>query len=177
MTLPVYVREGFLSIEECEASRTLLPGRPPNAAVNTSSYEARSQPKVRRGRATFIRHESLSARIAEAVRSVNERFYRFETSGNEPLQLAEYAVGDFYDWHLDIGPGKAALRKLSASVQLSAPDEYDGGELEIWGSGKTDRAQGTLIVFPSYLLHRVVPVTRGVRRSLVAWFFGATPYR
>ena len=65
-------------------------------------------------------------------------------------------------------------------MQLSDPADYDGGELELKNSTRTlvaPRAQGTLIVFPSFLLHRVAPVTRGTRRSLVGWASGTHPYR
>ena len=65
-------------------------------------------------------------------------------------------------------------RILSASVQLSNPDQYTGGELEIRGSAPADTTQGAMIVFPSYLLHKVHPVESGKRVSLVMWFLGKT---
>lgn len=83
-------------------------------------------------------------------------------------------------WHLDLGGDNLSTRKLSFSVQLSHPDEYDGGELELNLAHSTvvaPRTQGTLVVFPSFLVHRVAPVTRGVRRSLVSWASGTHPYR
>ena len=95
----------------------------------------------------------------------------------EKIQYAEYHDADqgFYDWHIDVTPTKSR-RKLSIVVQLSDPSEYDGGELQIQTGllepvtiGKT---KGLAVVFPTYLLHRVTPVTRGVRRSLVCWIDG-----
>ena len=83
--------------------------------------------------------------------------------------------GTHYDWHVDNNMlTDLPPRKLSMSVQLSDPDDYDGGGLEI-SDGQiveaTD-ARGAVIVFPSYRVHRVTPVTEGVRRSLVVWANG-----
>lgn len=183
--IAVYVREDFLSPGECEAARRLFPPFPPHqAAVNASPVDAHVAPTVRRGRAVFLsveprskEAEALCERLSAQIRSVNDRLYKFDLAEHEDPQLAEYTVGDHYDWHLDLGPGRARLRKLSASVQLSPADGYDGGELEIRGAGAVDRAEGTLIIFPSFLLHRVAPVTRGVRYSLVAWASGETSFR
>ncbi|HXS81027.1 MAG TPA: 2OG-Fe(II) oxygenase, partial [Gammaproteobacteria bacterium] len=81
----------------------------------------------------------------------------------------------FYDWHTDFA-GIRPLRKLSISIQLSRAEDYEGGELELlYGNQpqKLDKTRGTLIAFPSFMLHRVMPVTRGTRWSLVAWVVGA----
>ena len=84
--------------------------------------------------------------------------------------------GSFYDWHYDVNwKGESAYdRKLSICVQLCNPSEYEGGNFE-FDEVKTTadfRSKGTVLVFPSYLRHRVLPVTSGIRRSLVAWFVG-----
>jgi PKHD-type hydroxylase len=67
------------------------------------------------------------------------------------------------------------LRKLSITIQLSNSDDYEGGDLELLYDKepyKLDRSRGTFLVFPSFMLHRVTPVTRGTRWSLVAWIGG-----
>jgi PKHD-type hydroxylase len=67
------------------------------------------------------------------------------------------------------------VRKLSISIQLTDPNEYEGGELYLYDDDKgtvMDKTQGTLILFPSYVLHEVVPVTKGTRNSLVTWVTG-----
>jgi PKHD-type hydroxylase len=116
---------------------------------------------------------------ALAVQANNER-YAFDILGiDEPLQLAEYSKGDFFQWHMDFGPGESSCRKLSLTVQLSDPDTYEGGDLQFMINDKTvnaPRERGTVIIFPSFVLHRVTPVTRGKRRSIVGWISG-TPYR
>ena len=66
-------------------------------------------------------------------------------------------------------------RKLSMSIILN--DDYEGGEFEFYGHKKSIKpTKGTVIVFPSYMVHRVKPVTKGIRYSVVAWFCGE-PFR
>lgn len=96
------------------------------------------------------------------------------------VQYTEYHGTDkgHYDWHHDIDWNRADGydRKLSVTVQLSSPDEYEGGDFEFCEieTPETTRSKlkGSVLVFPSYLQHRVSPVTSGIRKSLVAWFEG-----
>lgn len=120
----------------------------------------------------------LFRRIAQLVADVNRSHFDFALEGLfEGVQLIRYGVGQVaYDWHIDIGrSGTTRSRKLSLSIQLSDESAYQGGALElnpagdIWCAPKT---QGTAIVFPSYMLHRVAPVTQGQRFALVAWIHG-----
>lgn len=102
-------------------------------------------------------------------------FYRFELSGfRDPFLLCQYRTGDGFDWHLDLADEPTSTRKLAFSVQLSHPEEYDGGRLEFMPSGEIpfSRGKGSVIVFPAYLCHRVTRVTRGVRSSIVGWAHG-----
>jgi PKHD-type hydroxylase len=77
---------------------------------------------------------------------------------------------------MDIGHGSGSLRKISVVIQLSDPTEYEGGELQVMNGEEPYRVcnkeKGSLIMFPSFLLHRVTPVTKGCRRSLVLWISG-----
>lgn len=103
------------------------------------------------------------------------KYYGFELTGFvEALQFTSYGTGQHFDWHVDIGVGQTSARKLSLSIQLSEMEDYDGGHLEFTGIslGNEARQIGTAIFFPSYLAHRVKPVTSGQRRSLVAWAYG-----
>lgn len=105
--------------------------------------------------------------------------YGFDMVGFvDALQFTEYGVGQHFDWHVDIGRDQTSLRKLSMTIQLSADGDYDGGELDFVGLSPMPQArvQGSATFFPSYLGHRIHPVTRGVRRSLVAWASGL-PFR
>lgn len=106
----------------------------------------------------------------------------------EQLQFTRYSYKSkqHYSWHIDNDifhddeKSPAPLRKLSFTVQLSEPEEYEGGELLI-DTGVTDqrinsfekfKKKGTIIVFPSFMKHKINPITKGVRYSLVGWFGG-----
>jgi len=100
----------------------------------------------------------------------------------EPAQFTEYPKGGFYDWHMDLNAfgqtGEHPIRKMSMVVLLSDPSEFTGGNLsfEDHGKNKIDLKQGQGIFFASFLRHRVEPVKKGVRRSLVMWF-GGPPFK
>jgi PKHD-type hydroxylase len=94
----------------------------------------------------------------------------------EGAQVYYYPTGGFLDWHMDIGKGFMSTRKLGITLQLSEESEYDGGDLEFMTSEKAPRARGAVVIFPTYMMHRVSKVTRGERYSLVSWAHGP-PYR
>ena len=114
-----------------------------------------------------------------AIHCNNERF-NFDLLGfHQELQIAKYVEGDFFDWHLDFGPGESSIRKLSMTIQLSDPTEYEGGDLQFMINQNivtASREKGTIVVFPSFILHRVTPITKGERQSIVGWVSGP-PYR
>jgi PKHD-type hydroxylase len=113
-------------------------------------------------------------RLRAVVRSANA-LYRVEASGfGEPLHYIEYEAGGGFGWHTDLGAGPMSTRKLSISVQLTDEDEYAGGDLEFCPHGVIPefRGVGHAIVFPSYIAHRVLPITSGMRQALVAWIHG-----
>lgn len=120
-------------------------------------------------------------KIIKLLKISNKAMWNFTiTDVPLDLQLAEYTAdtvdgkNGFYDWHADVGRNISSTRKLSVSVQLSEPTEYEGGDLEfmINRSMKAPREKGTVILFPSYIIHKVNKVTKGTRRSLVLWFCG-----
>ena len=114
-------------------------------------------------------------RLAGLLISANNAVYHFDVAGFEQgFQISEYPVGNGYGWHVDIGHHAAMRRKLSMTVQLSSPDEYEGGELEFKIPAlSADKNLGSLCVFPSWMLHRVKPITKGIRWSLASWVCGA----
>ena len=136
---------------------------------------------VRRSQVTIVtKKESnhwLYQRVWEAAGEFNQRFFSADIRGFDGnIQIARYDSSDqgFYDWHQDFSEA-APERKISISVQLSRPEDYEGGDLELLFQNQpyqTERALGTFIAFPSFILHRVTPVTRGTRWSLVAWIRG-----
>lgn len=116
-------------------------------------------------------------RVTDITLNLNERFFKFDLFGiNEGFQFTNYeAPSGKYGKHVDRGMN-IPVRKLSISVQLTNPEEYEGGELKLYDGEEEgtlmDKAQGTLIIFPSYVLHEVMPVTKGTRNSLVTWVTG-----
>ncbi len=119
-------------------------------------------------------------RISNATISLNERFFKFDLTGFvEDFQFTEYKEPDnFYTYHVD-SFFNYITRKLSVTLQLTQEDQYEGGDLELFYEEKPLKMKkniGKLIVFPSYTLHRVLPVTKGTRHSLVGWVNG-TPFK
>ena len=120
-------------------------------------------------------------RLEEAVLALNARFFRFDLSGLANFQYALYGGPEagHFEWHKDYGrdPSDPAQepRKLTLSLQLSAPSDYDGCELQVRGGHQIDvapKTRGALVAFPANVLHQVTPITRGIRRSLVIWAVG-----
>ena len=118
--------------------------------------------------------------------------WNFDWDFSESCQFTIYKKGQYYDWHCDSwdkpymeeGPTKGKIRKLSVTVTLTDPKEYKGGELEFdFRNLDPDKKpniracteilpKGSLVVFPSFVWHRVKPVTKGERNSLVIWNLG-----
>ncbi len=116
-------------------------------------------------------------RVQAVVRTMNDRVWQFDLRGfSENFQYTVYdgSQGGHYDWHVDQGD-MAKSRKLSLSLQLTDPSAYDGCELQFQGGRRIEtapRSRGAVIAFPSYVLHRVTPITRGTRKAVVVWSTG-----
>ena len=172
--------EGCFTVDECkdivrlaeekgvETGNVSDPGSSEGSAVVKGLRNSEVAWLVREQRTKWI-----FERIDAVIREVNEA-YKFDLTGYNMIQIARYSEGNYYDWHLDIGKKLSSTRKLSVTVQLSDPADYDGGELDLFSFVRENptRTIGSIIVFPSFLNHRVAPVTRGVRWSLVAWVCG-----
>lgn len=116
--------------------------------------------------------------LSYVCRKVNGDCFGFDLYGFvEHMQYTVYEgeKEGHYNWHLDSGNNDTSPRKLSMVLQLSDPEEYEGGQLEVFTQAEPTqipKQKGLLCVFPSWTLHRVTPVTKGVRRSLVVWVSG-----
>jgi len=137
--------------------------------------------KIRKSEIKWIHSDDKSfwvyEKLGQYIQQANNELWKFNL--HSIIDSIQYTVyyegGGHYDWHVDIGPGSINHRKVSLTIQLSDPNEYEGGDLEIWTGGdfKTiERKQGCAIIFPSFLMHRVTPITKGTRRSLVLWVGG-----
>ncbi|MFY0601941.1 MAG: 2OG-Fe(II) oxygenase [Cyclobacteriaceae bacterium] len=115
-------------------------------------------------------------KLSDLVLKCNQECYGFDLHGiYEPIQIIGYETGDFFEWHADYGNGYSSNRKLSVSVQISSPDQYEGGELQFMVNKQVisvPKTEGTVVIFPSYIMHRVNKITKGERRSVVCWISG-----
>ena len=125
----------------------------------------------------------IFSRIEFAVNKLNARFFGFDIFRLDVLQFTLYdEEGSHYDWHWDMydsnpidGNLSSPQRKVSAVLQLSDPSEYEGGDLQLSPGGETKdvtKKKGYMSIFPSFVVHKVTPITSGKRKSLVAWFTG-----
>ena len=153
---------------------------------------ARDDPEIRKTSVYFVptKIKSKANDIAwYFLKQANKEYFHYDLELFESVQFAEYKDGAFYDWHQDVAQpdGKNNVRrKLSLTFVLSDPDTFEGGELQFYNGGrpmytsKKDleltendmKAQGSLIIFDSRDWHRVTPVTKGVRYSVVCWSSG-----
>lgn len=170
-------RNGLFTPEELD---TIISIGESTELVKASTYGPVQDDKNRNSFVTFLFPNEMTnwifARLAGAITEMNQQFFQFDLTGMEQgLQFTKYtAPGEHYDWHVDKGY-MTASRKLSLSVQLSDPKDYKGGDFEMMfgrKAEKVNRERGMTVFFPSYTLHRVRPVTKGTRYSLVAWVSG-----
>jgi PKHD-type hydroxylase len=122
-------------------------------------------------------HAWIFRKLTDVILQANEQWFGFDLVNIESLQYSVYNEGDFYAKHVDHhfqGAGQYP-RKLSFTLQLTDPSEYEGGQT-ILITGKDPfpipQEKGTLTFFPSYTLHEVTPVTKGTRKALVGWIHG-----
>jgi PKHD-type hydroxylase len=121
----------------------------------------------------YPEHAWIFQRIGNLVTQANQHSYRFHLNQHVTAHVLEYSPDGFYDWHIDLGADVDAARKISVVTFLTPPEEYEGGELCFMDQGPPLKLpQGTTVLFPSYLIHKVQPVTRGTRFTLVSWVHG-----
>lgn len=117
--------------------------------------------------------ERLSGMVQKANTAMR---WNFQLDGfHEKIQYSRYEseAGGFFDGQYDVGKSPAhSSRKLSITIQLSDASEYEGGELELYSVGSAPKRKGSVIIFPSFLMQRIAPLTKGVRESLVVWVSG-----
>jgi PKHD-type hydroxylase len=140
-----------------------------------------SNSEIRRSELNWLHKNDESAwvfnKLSHIVSTLNVEHFKFNLTGfSEALQLTNYngEKQGHYTWHQDFG-STGVSRKLSVVVQLSNPEEYEGGQLQLLTSKNPiniKKQRGLVVVFPSWTLHRVTPVTSGTRQTLVTWISG-----
>ena len=129
----------------------------------------------------FKEMQPMYDQINEFIQKANRNHFGFgDIQITEQAQFTEYPKGGFYDWHMDTDvtmQHEPPVRKISMTLLLSPENQFEGGDLELMAPGKRVKLkQGHAIIFASFLNHRVAPVTKGVRQSLVMWF-GGKPFK
>ena len=153
-------------------------------SVNWNKTETAKVNRVNKGeidlaaRITNIYWEQLLSPIGCIVQSYiveANKNWGYDIQRLEQVQMSQYGIGGHYNWHMDSKvPVNNEQRKLSISILLN--DDFEGGGLEI-ESNKDENVlkyQGDIVVFPSFLQHRVLPVTDGTRYAAVSWAYGPT---
>jgi len=175
-----YFFKNAFNDKELESIKKVAMEFPAVEAATGQELAERKEDSVRKSTVRWMtggkgQEDWIYKRIFDMVNEANNHLWNFNLShAAESLQYTEYPPdGGHYDWHIDCGNHIQAQRKVSVTVQLN--DDYEGGELELWRGQKPVTAlkeKGCVVVFPSYMLHRVKPVTSGTRNSLVLWLGG-----
>ena len=169
--------DNFLSKEECEQLLASYANNMKIAGVGKGNVSK----NIRSAKAVTIKKtEPIVSKVIDFCLEKNQDNWNFDIHDIRGFQLIRYDEGDHYDWHLDIGKGKSHFRKLSFVVLLSDPSTYEGGDL-VLRPGHEEKSipfsVGDLVIFPSFILHKVEPVIQGFRYVLVGWLVGNRPFR
>ena len=157
-----------------------------NAQVGNKipTEEAKVDTKTRTSHISWIPFKkmvNMYKDVEKIMKQTNGNHFGFEgMTINEMAQYTEYPEGGFYDWHVDNDVNcqhEPPVRKISMTCLLSPESEFEGGDLELMAEGKVAKIkQGHAVFFASFIRHRVTPVIRGNRKSLVMWF-GGPPFK
>ena len=173
--------DNFLNHDEC---RAIIESGESSLNLEAGTTEDR-RGNIRQSDLAWLnpdgQYEWLFKRIKDCINEINAGYFGFTLMGFEGIQFTKYSAGtkggDYYGAHKDtkLLPG-GTIRKLSFTIQLSDSDAYEGGDVVLYDS-LTDhaplaRAPGSISFFPSYTIHEVTPVSKGVRYSLVGWANG-----
>ena len=183
-------RENFLTSEQCDELIQKFDKSKPQKSGVAGTYEGSElNENVRKVQEVRLKNDvvlsdgfKLTKHIIMACEMPNLINFKFQLEKPyqlEDIVLLRYENTDKYDWHLDIGKNETSVRKISAIIQLSDEQDYEGGDFEFSiANDEGDenyfgtRKKGSLILFPAFLGHRVRPITKGVRYSIVTWILG-----
>ena len=178
-TTPLFTPDQCRQIIECGRSQP-----PQKAQVGMNKRGGGTDTSKRVTTISWIPFKEMSHMYEDLykfIQKANENHFGFgDIRITENAQFTEYPEGGFYDWHMDCDINmqhEPPVRKISMTLLLNDPSEFEGGHLELGAPGKFgELKQGHAICFASFINHRVQPVKRGVRQSLVVWF-GGKPFR
>jgi PKHD-type hydroxylase len=170
--------------EQCQLIINAGRSQPPEVAQVGGGSVGTVDTKTRTSHISWIPFSKMPEMykvIENIMHKTNMNHFGFEGMQiTEQAQYTEYPTGGFYDWHIDSDvdcKDEPPVRKISMTCLLSHESEFEGGGLELMSDGKIARPkQGQAIFFASFIRHRVVPISKGIRKSLVMWF-GGTPFK
>lgn len=187
----VVVPEPILTPQQCQELIRLGQAEPQSdGAIMVAGHPDKKDYTARKSEISWIPFDKAPKIYSDLLgwmQLVNRNRFGFEgMEMHEAGQYSEYSKGDFYKWHIDLGVNGTPMppvRKISLSLLLNDPKEFEGGELEIFSrAGDTNDnfvfklKQGQPLFFASFHVHRVKPIISGNRKSLVMWF-GGTPFK
>ena len=177
-----YFENGFTN-EEIDKVLELVESLPSNEGL--TSNQATADKSIRSSIIKWIPKQDgfgwLYFKLMGMAQEANKNLWNFDLySVLDNIQYTEYLATQqgHYGWHQDVGDGMMSKRKVSIVVQLSDPSEYEGGDLQYFKGGDPEKSEsvfkkkGFVFIFPSFMMHRVLPITSGVRKSLVLWVGG-----
>ena len=187
----VATAEPVLTPQQCDELISIGQNEPKiNATIGTTEKITKLDERYRKSIISWIPFAKAVPSyqvIRQWMEVTNNNYFGFDTVQlSEQGQYAEYHKGGFYNWHMDSNVEMASMptvRKISMTLLLNDPKDFEGGDFEIFCGETLDSEknkyklkQGHAIFFASFLLHRVMPVIKGNRKSLVMWF-GGSPLR
>lgn len=186
-TYPWVFWDGAFTSEQIDQIKVYCDRFQKDEATIIGEQDLKATQKVRISTVKFFHRNDETGWIFDVFNDVifklNERFYNYNINGYDAFQYTEYDCEKLgkYDWHQDMLHGENTIgltRKLSVVMNLTEPDvDYWGGSFQI-NDGREEEPKivslpkGRIIVFPSYMIHRVTPVMRGIRKSIVIWVAG-----
>ncbi len=173
-------KEDFLSLSQCQKLMRYTETGQPTESEHAGNYDDNLiNKKVRDNKEVVINNEKLNNKLKMVFELANHSIFKYNIQEMEKVKILRYENGGKYKWHTDTGAKETSTRKLTAVVQLSDETLYEGGDLEFGitdDSGEKNytapRTRGSIIIFPSFLSHRVTPITKGRRYSLITWMNG-----
>lgn len=185
--LPCYKHiEGYFTPEEVDSMIDLEDLQKFEKATLGVGPKKKVEKKSRDSEISWIycdpKSQWLFDKFGAIIGYVNHDVFMYDVDGFDYFQYTKYKKGQHYTWHYDtLMEYNQWERKISATIMLSDPTEYEGGEMEIITSGNLEAPmvvkpkKGDIIFFASWMLHRVKPIESGTRKSLVTWIMGKRP--
>jgi len=172
-----WVWEKELPHETCQKIINLGEERWDEAVVNKDTGSKIFDDRIRQSDIVWVNDEWIYDLVMPYMLTANEQAgWKYNIVAAEECQITRYTTDGFYTWHKDgLGSHKEVrengnTRKITVAVALNS--DFEGGELQFHGLTTHTLEAGSIVVFPSFLDHRVTPVTKGIRYSLIVWFLG-----